>query len=165
MKLMFQALVLRRKQGEGEGVLHGHLPSVRLVNLSAKYVCYWLRLLSCLGLLEFSVLTWPPAGEVPVTCLRGGYSPSQRGGQNTPGYWDCLRVNCGHGFANTVRFWGQMAPGRAPRAPAVTFSACLGQLWDNLAIFGFLEAICPWYLTLFARTCPQVFAWVRKLFW
>ena len=28
---------------------------------------------------ECSVLTWPPAGEVPVTCLRGGYSPSQGG--------------------------------------------------------------------------------------
>ena len=25
-----------QKQGVGEGVLHGHLPSVRLVNLSAK---------------------------------------------------------------------------------------------------------------------------------
>ena len=25
-----------QKQGAGEGVLHGHLPSVRLVNLSAK---------------------------------------------------------------------------------------------------------------------------------
>ena len=28
-------------------------------------------------MLECSVLTWPPAGEVPVTCLRGGFSPSQ----------------------------------------------------------------------------------------
>ena len=46
--------------------MHGHLPSVRLVNLSAKF------LLSCLGLLECSVLTWPPAGEVPVTCLLWG---------------------------------------------------------------------------------------------
>ena len=50
------------------------------------------------------MFTWPPAGEVPVTCLRGGYSPSQGGGQDTPDHWDCLRVNCGHVFANTVRY-------------------------------------------------------------
>ena len=54
-------------------------------------------------MLEYSVLTWAPAGEVPVTCLRGGFSSSQGGGQNTPGHWDCLRVNCGYVFANTVR--------------------------------------------------------------
>ena len=30
--------------------------------------------------------------------MRGGYSPSQGGGQNT------LKVNCGHVFANTVRY-------------------------------------------------------------
>ena len=24
-------------------------------------------------------------------------------GQITPGHWDCIRVNCGHVFANTVR--------------------------------------------------------------
>ena len=65
-------------------------------------------LLSCLGLLECSVLTWPPAGEVPVTCLRGVYSPSQGGGQNTPGHWDCLRVNCGHVFANTVSIYSDL---------------------------------------------------------
>ena len=55
-------------------------------------------------MLECSVLTWPPAGEVPVTCLRGGFSSSQGGGQNTPGHWDCVRVNCRHAFANTVRY-------------------------------------------------------------
>ena len=76
-------------------------------------------------MLEYFVLTWPPAGEIPVTCLRGGYSPSQGGGQNTPGHWDCHRVNCGHVFANTVRFLGQLGPGRVPRGPAVTLSACL----------------------------------------
>ena len=56
------------------------------------------------GLARISVLTWLPAGDVPVTCLRGGYSPSQWDGQNTPGHWDCLRVNCGHVFGNTVRY-------------------------------------------------------------
>ena len=56
------------------------------------------------GMLECSVLTWAPAGEVPVTCLRGGFSPRQGGGQNTPGHRDCLRVNCRHVFANTVRY-------------------------------------------------------------
>ena len=53
------------------------------------------------------MLTWPPAGDVPVTCWRGeggGYCPSQGGGQNTPGHWDCLRVNCGHVIANMVRY-------------------------------------------------------------
>ena len=49
------------------------------------------------------MLTWHPAGEVPVMCMRGGYSPSQGGGQVTPGHWDCLRDNCGHVSANTVR--------------------------------------------------------------
>ena len=43
-------------------------------------------------------------GDVPVMCSHGGYSPSQGGDQNTPGHWDCLRVNCGLVFANTVRF-------------------------------------------------------------
>ena len=28
-------------------------------------------------MLVCSVLTWSPAGEVSVTCLRGGFSPSQ----------------------------------------------------------------------------------------
>ena len=55
-------------------------------------------------MLECSVLTWAPAGEVPVTCLREGFSPSQGGVQNTPGHRDCLRVNCRHVFANTVRY-------------------------------------------------------------
>ena len=55
-------------------------------------------------MLECHVLTWPSVGDVPVTCLRGGYSPSQGDGQNTPGHWNCLRVNCGHVFANTVRY-------------------------------------------------------------
>ena len=87
----------------------------------------------------------------------GGFLLARGGGQNTPGHRDCLRINCGHVFANTVRSWGQMAPGRTPRVPAVALSACLGQLWDNLAIFGFLEAICAWYLTVFARTCPPAF--------
>ena len=82
-----------QKQEEGEGFLHGH-PPLR------ETQC----LLSCLGLLECSVLTWPPAGEVPVTCLRGGFSPSQGGGQNTTGHWDYLRVNCRHVFVNTVRY-------------------------------------------------------------
>ena len=61
-------------------------------------------LLSCLGLFECSVLTWPPPGEVPVTCLRGGYSPNQGGGQNTPGHWDCLGLDYGYVFANAVRY-------------------------------------------------------------
>ena len=108
-------------------------------------------MLSCLGLLECSVLAWSPALDVPVTCWRGGYSPSQEGGcgQNTSGHWDSLRVNCGHFFANSIRFWGQMGPGRAQRGPGLIFSACLGQLWDNLTIFGFLEPIwstCSWRL-------------------
>ena len=34
----------------------------------------------------------------------GGCSPSQGGGQNSPGHCYCLRVNCGHVFANTVRY-------------------------------------------------------------
>ena len=52
------------------------------------------------------MLTWTPAGDVPVACLRGGegYCPSQGGGQNTPFHWDRLRVNCGYVFANTVRY-------------------------------------------------------------
>ena len=56
--------------------------------------------------LECSVLTWPPAGDVPVMCWRGegGYCPSQGGGQNTSGHWDCLRVNYGHVYAKMVRF-------------------------------------------------------------
>ena len=56
-----------------------------------------------LSLLECSVLTWHPAGDIHVTCMReveggGGYSPSQGVGQITPGHWHCLRVNCGHVF-------------------------------------------------------------------
>ena len=66
-----------QKHGAGEGVLYAHFHLVSLVNFSAKQFCYWLCLLSCLGLLECSVLTWPPAGYVPVTCWRGGYCPSQ----------------------------------------------------------------------------------------
>ena len=50
----------------------------------------------------------------------------------------------------------KMPPRRAPRGPALTFSACLGQLWDNLAKFGFLGAIWPRYLTVFTRTCPSI---------
>ena len=84
-----------QKQGAGEGVLYAHLPLVRLVNFSAKQFCYWLCLLSCLGLLECSVLTWPSAGDVPVTCWRGGYCPSQGGCQNTPGHWDGLKSTAG----------------------------------------------------------------------
>lgn len=34
--------------------------------------------LSCFSLLECSLLTWPPARDTPVTCLRGGDSPSHR---------------------------------------------------------------------------------------
>ena len=34
-----------------------------------------------------------------------------------------------------------MGPGRASKGPGVTFSACLGQLLDNLTINGFLEPI------------------------
>ena len=51
-----------QKQGVGVGVLYAHLPLVSLVNFSANKFCYWLCLLSCLGLRECSVLTWPPAG-------------------------------------------------------------------------------------------------------
>ena len=50
------------------------------------------------------MLTCNPAREVPVTCLRGGYSASQGGGQISPGHWDILRVNCRHVFGNTVRY-------------------------------------------------------------
>ena len=48
--------------------------------LRAKLFCYWLCLLCSLSSLECFVLTWHPAGDVPVTCLRGGFSPSQGGG-------------------------------------------------------------------------------------
>ena len=55
---------------------------------------------SCLSLLECSVLTWHPAGDVHVTCMLGGSillaSGGRRGGQITPGRPDCLRVNSGH---------------------------------------------------------------------
>ena len=60
--------------------------------------------MSSLSLLECVVLTWHPAGDVPVTCLCGGFSPSQGGGQISPGQWDCLRVNCRHVFMNMVRY-------------------------------------------------------------
>ena len=93
----------------------------------------YVRVCCSLSLLECSVLTWHPAGEVPVTCLRGRYSPSQGGGQISPGHWDRLRVNCRHVFGNMVRFWEQMGPGRALRGPGVSFSACLGHFWANLA--------------------------------
>ena len=55
-------------------------------------------------MLECFVLTWHPAGDVPVTCLRGGFSPSQGDGQISPGRWDCPRVKGRHIFGNTVRF-------------------------------------------------------------
>ena len=35
------------------------------------------QILSSLSLLECFVLTWHPADDVPVTCLREGFSPSQ----------------------------------------------------------------------------------------
>ena len=69
-----------QKQGGGEGVCYVHLSVVRLGHLRAKLFCYWLCLLSSLSSLECFVLTWHPAGDVPVTCLRGGFSPSQGGG-------------------------------------------------------------------------------------
>ena len=55
-------------------------------------------------MLECFVLTWHPAGDVPVTCLRGGFSPSQGDGQISPGRWACLRVKGRYIFGNTVRF-------------------------------------------------------------
>ena len=61
---------------------------------------------------------WPSSWAI-CWWLAGGHL-SKAGGS--------FRVDCGHVFANTVIFLGQMAPGRAPRAPTVTFSACLGQL-------------------------------------
>ena len=61
-------------------------------------------LLSCLSLLECFVFTWHPAGDVPLTCLHRGFSPSQEGGQIYFGRWDCLRVNRRHVFKNTVRY-------------------------------------------------------------
>ena len=84
-----------------EGVLYAHLPLVRLL-VPNNWFCS--IALSCLGLLECSVLTWLPAGDVPITCSRGGYCPSHGGGQNTPGHWDCLTVNCGH----VLRIWSDI---------------------------------------------------------
>ena len=92
------------KAGGGEGVCYVHLPVVRLGHFRAKLFCYWLCLLSSLSSLECFVLTWHPAGDVPVTCLHGGFSPSQGGGQISPGQWDILRVISRHVFANTVRY-------------------------------------------------------------
>ena len=77
-----------QKQGGGKGVCYVHIPVVRLGLLRAKLFCYWLCLLCSLSSLECFVLTWHPAGDVPVTCLRGGFSPSQGGGgggQISPG--------------------------------------------------------------------------------
>ena len=82
------------------------------------------------------MLTWHSAGHVPVTCLRGGFSPSQGGGgggQISSGQWDILRVISRHVFANKVRFWGQMGPIVTPTGPGVSCSANLGQFRDNLA--------------------------------
>ena len=45
-----------------------------------------------------------PCWKGPCHMLAWGYPPSQGAGQNTPGHWDCLRVNCGHVFANMVRY-------------------------------------------------------------
>ena len=36
---------------------------------------------------------------------REGHSPNQGGSQMTSGGWNCLEVNCGHAFANTVRLF------------------------------------------------------------
>ena len=44
-----------------------------------------------------------PCWRRPCHLLVWGYPPCQGGGQSTPGHWECLRVNCGHVFANTVR--------------------------------------------------------------
>ena len=93
-----------QKQGRGEGVFYVHLPVVRLGLLRAKLFCYWLCLLSSLSSLECFVLTLHPAGDVPVACLRGGFSPSQGGGQISPGQWDIVRIISRHVFANTVRY-------------------------------------------------------------
>ena len=49
------------------------------------------------------MLTWHPAGDVPVTCLRGRFSPSQGDGQIYPGRWDFLGLKGRHVFGNTVR--------------------------------------------------------------
>ena len=66
-------------KSRGEGVCYVHLPVVRLGLLRATLFCYWLCLLSSLSSLECFVLTWHPAGDVPVRCLRGEFSPSQGG--------------------------------------------------------------------------------------
>ena len=66
-------------------------------------------------------------------CLRGGFSPSQGGGQISPGHWDIVRLISRHVFANAVRFLGQMGPIMAPTGPDVSCSANLGQFGDNLA--------------------------------
>ena len=97
-----------QKQERREGVFYVHLPVVRLGHLRVKSFCYWLCLLSSLSSLECFVLTWHPTGDVPVTCLRRGFSPSQGGGEGdgqiSPGQWHILRVISRHVFANTVRF-------------------------------------------------------------
>ena len=78
-----------QKQGGGEGVFYVHVPLVRLGHFRAKLFCYWLCLLSSLSSLECFLLTWHPVGDVPVTCLRGGFSPSQGG-------WSDLSWPVGH---------------------------------------------------------------------
>ena len=43
-----------------------------------------------------------PCWRSPCPCLGGGYSPSQGGGQISPGHLDCPGVNCRHVYGNTT---------------------------------------------------------------
>ena len=56
----------------------------------------------------------------------GGYFPSQGGGLNTSGHWNCLRVNCGHVFANTVRYISTGKFSRGSRKKARCFYSSVG---------------------------------------
>lgn len=74
------------------------------------------------SLLSFwHVLTWHPAGKIHVTCMCGWPSLSQRV-QITSSHWGCLRVNCGHIFANTVDIQFREAP---RICSVVSFILCL----------------------------------------
>ena len=61
-------------------------------------------LLSCLNLLEVSVLTWHPAGVVHATCMRDW--PISLPGGWSEDFWSLgLSLSqCGHVFANSVRY-------------------------------------------------------------
>ena len=65
-------------------------------------------------------------------CMHGEHSPSQGNGQITSGHWDCLKVNSGKIFANTVRLFQQ--------ARKTFFEMVKPGDWARLS---YSQSICP----------------------